>query len=228
MPSRTVESTEKPTTPRSRKGERTRARLLEAAKHVFEEDGFLDARISDIAERAGVSHGTFYTYFESKEEIFREVAMQVEERLSAPLGDVILAPGSRATPHQRIREAMRRHLESYREEARIMGVIEQVTRHDERLASARLERHTLDRQLVADSIRQLQRHGLADPGLEPATAAAVLGSMTNRFPELWLTQGMLDCSFEDGVEQLTRIYINALQLRDPAEAQERRTDQSPG
>ena len=75
---------------------------------------------------------------------------------------------------------------------------------------------------TADSIRQLQRHGLADPGLDPTTAAAVLGSMTNRFPELWLTQGMLDCSFEDGLEQLTRIFINALQLRDPHEAGEGR------
>jgi AcrR family transcriptional regulator len=220
--------TESAPSPRQRKGERTRARLLEAAKHVFEDDGFLDARISDIAERAGVSHGTFYTYFESKEEIFREVAVMVEERLSAPLGDVILLQGSRATPHERIREAMRRHLESYRDEARIMGVIEQVTRHDDRLAEVRLERGLRDRQRVADSIRQLQRHGLADPRLNPTTAAAVLGSMTNRFPEMWLTQGMLDCSFDEGVEQLTLIFTNALALTDPASGREPRPREAPG
>ena len=39
--------------PRSSKGVKTRARLLDAAKHVFEESGFLEARISDIADRAG-------------------------------------------------------------------------------------------------------------------------------------------------------------------------------
>ncbi len=60
--------------PRSRKGAETRARLLEAAKRVFEEKGFLDARISDISERAGLSHGSFYHYFDSKEQIFREIA----------------------------------------------------------------------------------------------------------------------------------------------------------
>ena len=228
MPDSITESTEAPSPPRSRKGERTRVRLLEAAKHVFEEAGFLDARISDIAERAGVSHGTFYTYFESKDEIFREVALEVEERLSAPLGEVILLPSSRETPHKRIREAMRRHLESYRDEARIMGVIEEVTRHDDRLAEARLERHRRDRQLVADSIRQLQRHGLADPRLDPPTAAAVLGSMTNRFPEMWLAQGMLECSFDHGVEQLTLIFINALLLRDPGAAGQGRTEEPQG
>jgi len=212
------EITEKSSGPRSRKGALTRARLVDAAKQIFEEDGFLDARISDIAERAGLSHGSFYTYFESKEEIFREVALEVEERLSAPVGEVILAPGSTATPHERIREAIRRHLESYRREARIMGVIEQVSRYDEGLNAARLQRHERYRELVADSIGQLQRHGLVDPRLDPTIASAVLGSMTNRFPEMWLTQGQLDCSFEDGVEHLTTIYINALQLKDPAEA----------
>ena len=64
--------------PRSSKGARTRARILEAAKAVFEETGFLNARISDIAERAGLSHGSFYHYFESKEQIFREVAELVD------------------------------------------------------------------------------------------------------------------------------------------------------
>src|SRR5580704_3563422 len=88
--------------PRSQKGVRTRARLLEAAKEIFEEDGFLEARISDIAERAGLSHGSFYHYFDSKEAIFREVAEAVEERLSAPLGDIIMDPGSRASPQERI------------------------------------------------------------------------------------------------------------------------------
>ena len=43
--------------PRSRKGVQTRARLLDAAKEIFEENGFLEARITDIAERAGLSHG---------------------------------------------------------------------------------------------------------------------------------------------------------------------------
>ena len=66
--------------PRSRKGAETRARLLAAAKEIFEENGFLDARISDIAERAGLSHGSFYHYFDSKEEVFREVAESVEDQ----------------------------------------------------------------------------------------------------------------------------------------------------
>ena len=209
-----VES-EKPNGPRSRKGAQTRARLLDAAKEIFEENGFLDARVSDIAERAGLSHGSFYHYFESKEQVFREVAAVVDQELSAPLSNVIQAPASGATPHERIRQAIRLHLESYRGAARIMGVIEQVSRYDEQVNAVQMARHQHYRDQVADSIRQLQRHGLADPTLDPMIAASALGAMTSRFAEMWLVQGFLDCSFDDGVEQLTKVFTNGLELKDP-------------
>ena len=203
---------EKPSGPRSRKGIETRARLLAAAKEVFERDGFLDARISDIAENAGLSHGSFYHYFESKEEVFREVAAAVEERLREPLYSVILDSSSTAPPFERIHEGIRRNLESYRDEARIMGVIEQVSRFDDELRTSRNERHRVSSAQIADSIRRLQRHGLADEQLDPEIAAAGLGAMTYRFPEMWFVQGLIDCDFDAGVEQLTRLFVNALGL----------------
>jgi AcrR family transcriptional regulator len=211
----TPQTEEKPAGPRSRKGAVTRARLLQAAKEIFEEQGFLDSRISDIAERAGLSHGSFYHYFDSKEEVFREVAEAVEAKLSAPMGRVILDPSSHLPPRERIRRALREHLEAYREEARIMGVIELMTRYDAQLAAVRAERSHASNLQVAESIRRLQRHGLADPDLDPVVAAAVVGSMTNRFPEMWLVQGMVDCSFDEGVDQITEVFLNALRIGEP-------------
>ena len=48
-----------------------RTELLNAALAEFFESGFSAARMSDIAKRAGVSKGTLYLYFDSKEELFR-------------------------------------------------------------------------------------------------------------------------------------------------------------
>ena len=202
----------KPSGPRSRKGIETRARLVRAAKGVFEQDGFLDARISDIAERAGLSHGSFYHYFESKDEIFREVTAEVDDRLSAPLSSVIMDSSSRAGPYERIREAIRLHLESYRDQARIMAVIEQVSRFDPGVRASRLERHRQYLLEIADSIRSLQRHGLVDRQLDPTVAAAGLGSMTSRFPEMWFVQELFECEFDEGVEQLSLLFARALGL----------------
>ena len=74
MPKAARGEEEKPVRGQTRRGAETRARLVQAAKEIFERDGFLEARITDIAQRAGVSHGSYYHYFDSKEQLFREVA----------------------------------------------------------------------------------------------------------------------------------------------------------
>ena len=210
------EEAEKPSGPRSRKGARTRARLLDAAKQIFEESGYFEARISDIAERAGLSHGSFYHYFDSKEQAFREVAERIDEELSAPLFEIILAPASHVRPDDRIRESVRVHFRSYAAEARMLGVIEQVARHDEHLHAARQARNDRYTGEIAESIRRLQQRGWADESLDPALAAVAMGALTTRFAEMWLVQGAVDYDLEDGIEQFARLFVNAIGLRDRA------------
>jgi len=199
--------------PRSRKGEQTRARLLDAAKEIFEESGFLDARISDIAERAGLSHGAFYHYFDSKEQIFREIAELLDDELAEPMDSVIFSQSSSADPHERLQTALRQHLEHYRDEARIMGVIEQVARYDDHVAAVRSARNKLHREQMERSIRGMQRRGIADPTLDPKIAAAALGSMVERFAEMALAQGQLTCKLDDAADTLATLFVNALQMK---------------
>ncbi len=59
-------------------------RILEAATGLFREVGYDAARIEDIAERAAVSVGTFYNYYQSKGDmLLATVAMEVEEVIEA-------------------------------------------------------------------------------------------------------------------------------------------------
>ena len=199
--------------PRSRKGEQTRARLLDAAKAIFEENGFLDARISDIAERAGLSHGAFYHYFDSKEQIFREIAELLDNQLAEPMESVIFAPGSSADPQERLYTALRSHLQRYRDEAQIMGVIEQVARYDDHVAAVRSASNKRHREAIAASIRSMQRKGIADSTLDPTIAAAALGSMVERFAEMALAQGQLNCKLDDAADTLATLFVNALQMK---------------
>jgi AcrR family transcriptional regulator len=52
-------------------------RLLDAGAEIFAERGYHAARVDDVVKRARISHGTFYLYFENKEDLFRALAMQV-------------------------------------------------------------------------------------------------------------------------------------------------------
>ena len=55
--------------------------VLEAAMVVFSKKGFHDAHVDEIAELAGVAKGTVYRYFESKEEILKEIIRGNNNRL---------------------------------------------------------------------------------------------------------------------------------------------------
>ena len=58
-------------TPRTERGRKTLRKLLDASAIEFGEKGFHEASVSSITRRAGVALGTFYTYFDSKDELFR-------------------------------------------------------------------------------------------------------------------------------------------------------------
>ena len=58
---------------KTRRGARTRQRLVDAAATVFSEYGYSAARIADMVRMAGISHGNFYRHFPGKDEILLAV-----------------------------------------------------------------------------------------------------------------------------------------------------------
>ena len=68
-----------PTAPRQRRKEARPQELLEAALKLFVERGFAAARMEEVAALAGVSKGTLYLYYPSKEELLKAV---IRERLA--------------------------------------------------------------------------------------------------------------------------------------------------
>ncbi|MEL7728664.1 TetR/AcrR family transcriptional regulator [Citromicrobium bathyomarinum] len=68
-----------PAPPATERGRRTRRKLLDAATAEFGERGFHDASIASITRRAGVALGSFYTYFGSKEAIFRDLVRDLSD-----------------------------------------------------------------------------------------------------------------------------------------------------
>ena len=73
--------------PKTARGRKTRNRLLEAAEVEFGKKGFHDAAISNITQRAGVALGTFYTYFDSKQEIFAALVSYMSDRTRQWVGE---------------------------------------------------------------------------------------------------------------------------------------------
>ncbi|MGM7680008.1 TetR/AcrR family transcriptional regulator [Microbacterium sp. A94] len=66
--------------PMTKRRENTRSRLLEAATQVFAEVGLDGASVEAICERAGFTRGAFYSNFESKDELFLQLASTIAEK----------------------------------------------------------------------------------------------------------------------------------------------------
>ena len=70
---------------RRQQREETRQRVYEAALEVFRKDGVVESRIEDITDRAGVSRGSFYFHFPTKEQVLLERSRVSERRIAGVL-----------------------------------------------------------------------------------------------------------------------------------------------
>lgn len=75
--------------PRTARGERTRRKLLDAAAAEFAENGFHAGSISAITRRANVALGSFYTYFDSKDAVFRALVSDMSEAVRVAAREAI-------------------------------------------------------------------------------------------------------------------------------------------
>jgi AcrR family transcriptional regulator len=207
-------SPEAPIRTLTKRGQRTRALLVDASRTIFERDGFAAARITDIADEAGVAHGTFYSYFDSKEEIFRELVVLVRDELArgarTPL-DELPALERGDSPRASVARANRRYLAAYSANRRLMVIWEQAaTLNAEFQVMLTESREQFTRRSEA-WIRELQEAGAADRAIDPYYAAVALGAMVSRFAYIWFAGGQ-DFDVDRAVEQLTLIWCNALAI----------------
>ena len=83
----------RPKAPRTARGERTLRKILDAAMNEFGERGFNEASIVGITSRAKVALGTFYTYFDSKEEVFRALVRDMSEQVRTTVAPLLSGDG---------------------------------------------------------------------------------------------------------------------------------------
>ncbi len=197
--------------PLTARGARTRASLVAAARAVFERDGYLESRLSDITQEARCSIGTFYTYFSDKEKILMAV-------LDAAQHDM-LHPGmgrlneDESDPVDVIEASHRAYFESYRRNAKLMMVFEQVATVNPEFRTLRGKRSEAFRERNARSIADLQEQGLVDRSLDPRKTSLALNGMISRLAYHVFALGLEpDLDIEDLVEISTRLWANALRL----------------
>ena len=147
---------EKPASAAQPRPAHKRERILRAATDVFAQNGYFNAKVSEIAKAAGVADGTIYLYFDGKEDllttIFREHFRGYLQSLERDLAHVRRAD-------EQLRVAVRHHLETLGQD-RSLAVVSQVElRHSLKYMSL------LSQSEVAEYlkfIRKIVEHGQAE------------------------------------------------------------------
>ncbi|MGW4470212.1 TetR family transcriptional regulator [Nonomuraea sp. NPDC004354] len=194
------------------RGRRTRAALLQAGREAFEQHGYDAVRIDDVCARAGVSHGTFYTYFDSKETLFGEVAgAAVGEMFAAS----VVGPAAPDDPYARVEAANQLYLRAWAANSRLLRMLEHIATGDDRFRGLLLELREVFVRRGAEGLRRLQEQGLADPDLDPRLTAIMLGGMVEHFAHVWLDLGER-ADERTAVDHLTRLWARAIGLTRPS------------
>lgn len=203
-----------PARPPTPKGKRTEAAFLEAARKVFAEQGYFNAKISDIARAAGKSPGSFYNYYESKEELLKalleQFSVEVLESSFKSQGD---------DPMEGIRAAVRAYWTTYRRYLAEMVGLFQMSMTDEVFARRWQEQRAIGIRMVRAGIRNAERSGYR-VGASPGLLASAIVSTLDSFCWVWLVSGgdtdVDPPDDETAIETLSLLWYRAVYNREPS------------
>ena len=175
--------------PRTERGRRTQRAILDAAASEFGEKGFHESSIVSITIRAGVALGSFYTYFESKEALFKALVADMSGRVRDHVAPVLGSHSGGAVAAEGVAlEAFLDFARSHKEIYRIIDEAEFVAPEDWRAHYLNTAARILERLQAARAKGEL--------GVEPSEvhAWAIMGM--NVF--LGLRFGVMDGSADLG------------------------------
>ncbi|WP_194398124.1 TetR/AcrR family transcriptional regulator [Microbacterium atlanticum] len=207
--------------PLTKRGEATRRRLLEAAELVFADQGYHEASIVKITERAGIGLGTFYLYFDSKQSIFEELVLDLNRRVRHSMSEAMAGAASRL-------EAERAGFAGFFRFTAEHPALYRVVREAEFVSPEVLRTHyTRIVEGYEAGLRAAQEAGDVDRGLDPQTTAWALmgmGELIGMRFLLWErdAEGRPPAELDPVVfAGMSRIIDNALAPRSADEEKER-------
>ncbi|MFR9787589.1 TetR/AcrR family transcriptional regulator [Streptomyces sp. MB22_4] len=156
----------------------TRARLLRAARSVFERRGYARTTVADITAAAEVSRATFYVYFASKEDVFAVLAAEVRDGF---LNAQELTGLDADDPHAVARATVSAYLDAYVEHLAFITVLQHQAITDPDMYALWEAIHSHPRRRTVRYIEQATAAGLAAPVAPPEVVATASGGMIAAF-----------------------------------------------
>jgi AcrR family transcriptional regulator len=157
-------------------GRRTMRKLLDAGMRVFAERGYHAARVDDIVRAARTSHGTFYLYFASKEDLLRALAVECAQEWSSLAED--LGPiGPDEAGYEQLRAFLGGFIATYRRYGPIIRAWMEGQGDDREIDRMGVRSFTL----IASTLATRMEESGAPHAVDSQTSVTALMAMLERF-----------------------------------------------
>lgn len=184
-----------------------RERILRGAVEVFARTGYFNAKVSEIAKSAGVADGTIYLYFDGKEDllvtIFREHTRNYLQSLQRELATV-------SHPEERLRIAIRHHLQSLGSDRALAVVYQVELRHSLKFMSLFSQQEVADYlDLLRRAVESGQSNGIFRRSLHPQLVAKAIFGILDEMVTSWMLSEK-DYPLVDQADQVAELVLTGL------------------
>jgi len=192
-----------------RKKPNKRALITDAAVEVFAERGFHQARISDIAKRAGVADGTIYLYFRNKEDLLLSI---FEEKMDYLLSGLREALDGIEDPEERVRRFAIFHFKQVRENRAVAEVLQVELRLSNKfLKEYRPEKLWAYLGVFGQIVREGQAQGLFRTEIDPFVIMWAFFGALDEIAMQWVLSGGSDrFELESAANQVADVFIRGM------------------
>jgi len=160
------------------KAERTRARLIEVAKRLYQEHGSDHVTVRRIAAAAKIEAGSIYYHFSSRDEIMRAVLESGVGGARDEVMQAIAEAGEDSPPLARLRAALVAHLK-YTLREHFSSRLKSIRRLPKRLRERHMQQERDYAAIFTKLLREADKQGLIKPGFDLSVVRMLmLGSLT--------------------------------------------------
>ena len=168
----------------------TRDRILDAAEDVFNESGYYNTTLNEIAEAAGVTRGAIYWHFKNKEDLFQAMCLRIRVPMDALIEGIVekgvndpVAQLSRTHETIMLEVINNPH---YRKVLNILFHKCEFTRETDQIVIQQKEWHTYSRNIIRTILVNAQKKAQLPADLDIELACNLLGFMFRGLLADWL------------------------------------------
>lgn len=194
--------------------EEKRARVVDAAIDEFAAYPYHQARITTIADQAGIAKGSFYQYFEDKKDLFKYlIGLMVEKKLSYINRDMVESRGKYGF-FQLLREVYLSGIRFAKDHPRLVPIGLMLASDKELYREIYGEHQDKGVAFFKQLLEYGKEQGTVDPAIDPALVAKMLMGMSYSLVDFIIEDGRLNLDDMKIIDEMLYFVENGIKKRD--------------